>query len=175
MRMFVDKAYPLGNGLINFHASQIIPDVNDSGTDMALQIDNRGNWDFTVRHQRQFNMKIDRGKWTNWVVHYKRSTKNDGVVEVWKDEKKLVDFKGVTSQNEEERGLWKFGLYRGREVEKEHFGNTYVLYFDDVKIAKGPNQFEAVRPDETASQCIDQPKPPEKPKPPENLRVQEQN
>ena len=163
MRIYVDKTYPSGTNLINFHVTQIIPATNATGTDMALIIDAKGNWDFSVMHKKQFQASIDRGKWSDWVIHFKRSTKNDGVVEVWKDLKKIVNFKGVTSQNNDPRGLWKFGLYRGREVKKDHFGKAYVVYFDDVKIAHGPNQFGAVSPDVNASNCIDKPTEPELP------------
>jgi hypothetical protein len=169
-RSFIDPTYPQGRDLMSFHVTQIIPDhatQKANGTDMALLITGSGTWLYTVRktlvsEKREDEKRglghIERGKWTNWVIHYKRSI-HQGVAEVWKDGERVFDWKGITSQNTEKRGLWKFGLYRGSAVDPKHFGETYTIYFDDVKIATGPSQFEAVRPDVDASTCSDRPTP----------------
>jgi len=176
MRSFIAKTYPSGNSLINFHITQIIPPPYD-GPDMVLQITTKGSWMFTVRrtpavaprNDLKVNLgMITRGKWTDWVIHFKRSTGKDGVAQVWKDGKLEVNYKGVTSQSNEPKGLWKLGLYRGKTVQSKHLEEEYKIYFDDVKIAVGPKQYETVRPDETASKCLATVA---RPKPPEDLSV----
>jgi hypothetical protein len=150
---------------------------------MSLQINTRGEWDFSIRRtpantkprqDRHVKLgKIARGTWTNWVIHYKRSTSNNGVAQLWKDGKLVVDYEGVTSQSNEPDGLWKFGLYRGAPVESKFFGQEYKIYFDDLKIAHGANQYETVQPSEAASKCLvaaDLPRP----IPPGNLRLGKQ-
>jgi hypothetical protein len=169
MRTFIPISYPSGDDLINFHVTQIIPATEAKGTDMSLQINKRGKWVFSIRttpteaeernDHHEFFGPIERGKWTNWVFHYKRSTSKNGMAQVWKDGERVANYKGVTSQNNVLKGLWKFGLYRGELVEPEHFGEKYIIYFDDVKIAKGPQQFRAVRPDMATSQCLERPEP----------------
>jgi hypothetical protein len=180
MRTFIPKTYPSSSPLIHFHVSQIIPPPHD-GTDMSLQINTKGAWVFSIRrtpakasrHDQHVNLgPIARGKWTNWVIHYKRSTKKDGIAQVWQDDKLVVDYQGVTSQSEEAGGLWKLGLYRGALVQSKHFGEEYKIYFDDVKVAKGSKQYEAVRPNKAASKCVDSPLASQS-KSPEQLRVEQ--
>lgn len=152
LKTFADDSYPTNTPLIYFNVTQIIPDPFE-GPDMPLRVETDGRW----RHRSRNNSglpdtyhnvhmgQLQRGRWIHWVIHYKRHTSN-GRAEVWKDDVKLVDYSGRTSQSTADDAQWKFGLYHGPAVDSSRDGETYIMYFDNVKLASGANEFATVDP-----------------------------
>lgn len=154
MRTFADLSYPTATPLIFFHNTQMIPDPFD-GPDMSLRRETNGRWQFDARNSnagqnRTWNEtdlgEFRRGHWVTWVIHYYRSMNNDGRAEVWRNNVKVVDYTGQTSQSTSDDAQWKIGLYRGALVPASYNGDTYIVYFDDVRLATGTNQFNNVDP-----------------------------
>lgn len=82
---------------------------------------------------------IERNVWQYYVVHVKHSSGVDGLVEIWRDGKQLVNHTGA-NMYELSSGIfhtpnWKLGIYKsdwnGSSVTKT---SKRVLYFDAIKI-----------------------------------------
>lgn len=184
MRSFIPKSFP-PRPLVQFHITQIIP-APWRGTDMGLELSAQEDLVMSIRRSADRSRKddrpklgkIDRGKWTNWVIHYRRSNKKKtGVVQVWKNNKLVIDSKNdITSQSDAPRGLWKFGLYRSEVVKDRNKKQVYKIYFDDVKIATGQgNRYNEVKPpDSAAGKCVASVSQ-ARPRAPEKLRVKQQS
>ena len=120
-----------------------------SGNDWKIQ----NKWDPTYESRKPsptlqaktWNLgPVARGKWTDWVFHIKLSYQADGVLEVWKNGELVVQRKGPNTYNAEYGPYLKFGIY------KWDWGNKNVtrrvLYFDEIRIAKGAIGYEFVAP-----------------------------
>jgi len=73
-----------------------------------------------------------RGKWYDWKVRYKPSYKGDGLLEVWRDGNKIVNYRGPTYFNDKEGGFVKYGIYSpegGKSGQK--------IYYDGVSLRQG--------------------------------------
>lgn len=82
---------------------------------------------------------IERNVWQYYMVHVKHSSGVDGLVEIWRDGKQLVNHTGA-NMYELSSGIfhtpnWKLGIYKsdwnGSSVTKT---SKRVLYFDAIKI-----------------------------------------
>jgi hypothetical protein len=97
------------------------------------------------RHKTVYRKKIQAGKWINAVVFLKRSTKSDGRIKIWLDNKLVADEKGpnsfIDSYPKHVKGpYFKAGAYFGKQVRNKE----YVLYFDEVRIATGSVDYKTV-------------------------------
>jgi hypothetical protein len=168
-RIFLAKDWPQNQPAAYMNISQIIAIFDGmSGTDMKFYINKKQRWTLEVRVSQTGKKNFDlgpimRGTWTNWTFHYKRSTDSTGVAQVWQNGKKVLDYHGPTTYTDNPNGVWKHGIYAGLADNQA----KYIVYFDDVKIALGPNQYDAVQPNKAAAECTDSQIPPS----PQNLRV----
>jgi polysaccharide lyase-like protein len=101
--------------------------------------------------------KQDLGKWTDWVVHVRWSADPQaGVLQVWKNGKQypLMDAAGQDrshGQNKFDDGqgnYMKIGIYKWdwkNRPERSKIGSR-VIYYDDLRIAAGPNRYNEVVP-----------------------------
>jgi len=78
-----------------------------------------------------------KGRWHDWVFHVKWAPNEDGFVEAWLDDRRIIDYRGPIGYNDL-LGLWfKFGIYR------DDHPTTQVLYFDDYRRGKS---YDEVKP-----------------------------
>ena len=96
----------------------------------------------TKRHETttQYNLgKLDKGKWHDFVVKVKWTTKQNGYMTVYLKGKALFDHKGPTMDSEtyaKGRGPHvKFGIYRSHLFRWTESRNrpTHILYFDEYR------------------------------------------
>jgi hypothetical protein len=73
-----------------------------------------------------FSKNLELGKWQDFVFHVKWSPAKDGFVEAWWNSEKVVEFEGITENQDDIGPVFKFGLYR------DDSSKTYVSYFSDV-------------------------------------------
>ena len=156
-RILIPQDWPKQQPADRMNISQIIPSFEGQrGTDLKFFIDRQQRWRVEIRtsaaSRKYFDLgPIKRGQWTSWTFHYKRSRHNDGVAQIWRDGNRVLNYQGPTTYTEHSNGLWKHGIYLGlAENSKE-----YTIYVDDVTIAQGPNQLDAVSPPNNASHCAD--------------------
>jgi hypothetical protein len=93
------------------------------------------------------------GKWTDWVFRVKWSYLNDGIVEVWKDGKKVVSRIDMPIGFNDQKGpFFKMGIYKGQWEKEPADGSTLdavsyrVIYHDEFRMADGRGSYAAVAP-----------------------------
>ncbi len=81
---------------------------------------------------------IERGRWTDWVIHARWSFGPDGSLEVWKDGERIVEHAGPNCYNDR-RGLYfKWGLY--------HTQRNRGLFNDELRIGDHWASYACVDP-----------------------------
>ncbi len=78
----------------------------------------------------------DRGKWINWSLHYKASTDNNGLYELFKNGKSVSSFEGSNSYHND-GAYMKIGLYKWSWTSLDI--NNRTVYYDDVSIVASGN------------------------------------
>ncbi len=88
------------------------------------------------------------GAWTDWVVHVRWSYRSDGLLQVWKDGKKLVEQKGPNAFNDKKGPYFKMGLYKGWKNPKNRSDavTKRILYHDEFRMAGANARYEDVAP-----------------------------
>ena len=89
-----------------------------------------------------------RGAWTDWVVHVRWSYRSDGLLQVWKDAKKVVEQKGPNAFNDKKGPYFKMGLYKGWKNPKNRSDavSKRILYHDEFHMAGADARYEDVAP-----------------------------
>ena len=77
------------------------------------------------------------GVWNDFVFHVKWSPTADGFIEAWRNGEKILDYKGITGNQDEIGPAFKFGLYR------DGTDKTYVGYFGGYRMG---DSYAAVDP-----------------------------
>jgi len=87
------------------------------------------------------------GEWVDWVIHVKFAD-TDGIIQVWRQGKQIVDWRGDNHQTEKHEGAYlKFGLYSAqydKNPPEVHF--TRTVYHDELRIAGADGSHELVAP-----------------------------
>ena len=93
------------------------------------------------------------GKWTDWVFRVKWSYLNDGILEVWKDGKKVISRVNMPIGFNDQKGpVFKLGLYKGQWEHEPADGSTLdavsrrVLYHDQFRMADASGSYATVAP-----------------------------
>jgi hypothetical protein len=110
------------------------------------------------------NLKLDdavpRGAWVSWVIHAKWSPNDDGLLQIWKDGKLVVERKGpnvYSTIGVEYTPYFKTGIYRPEWHLKDEKGfaafekekpiaTNKVIFATDVKIGNERARYEDVAP-----------------------------
>jgi len=129
------------------------PDVGEPWRPPALQIEIQGaQWQFWVRSDSNritqgtytndmiWTGRVDFGQWTDWVVHVKFAYDNTGVLEVWKNGEKVIDYRGPNAYNDEgQRYFEKAGLYiPNRSWATNGSAAVYTVDVDSWEIRTSP-------------------------------------
>ena len=87
------------------------------------------------------------GEWVDWVIHVKFADK-DGIIQVWRNRKQIVDWCGDNHQTEKHEGAYlKFGLYSSqyeKSPPKTDFRRT--VYHDELRVAGADGSYDLVAP-----------------------------
>lgn len=83
---------------------------------------------------------VIKGKWVDWILHVNFSVKDNGMIQMWRNDSLVLDVKGANLNVENgkpvESPYMKFGIYKWRW--KDNPGPFYpdrrVTYFDEVKM-----------------------------------------
>jgi hypothetical protein len=76
--------------------------------------------------------KFELGKWHKFVFRVKWSSTEDGFIQTWWNGNKIIDYKGITENQDEVGPVFKFGLYR------DDSPKTYVSCMREVFISDTP-------------------------------------
>lgn len=101
------------------------------------------NTNATVSGKKVFPIgPIQKNKWVDMVYHINFSDKSDGVIEVWKSGKKVVDYRGPNCYNDKYYPYFKAGIYK----RKWNKITQRVVYLDDVRSGNGNATYKDVSP-----------------------------
>jgi hypothetical protein len=116
---------------------------------MEIQISG-SNWQFINRtgccsqndpswQQQTFNTPVQRGQWTDWVIHYKLGTGTSGFLEVWKNGVQIVNKQNTwttwTDLSSFSKPLW--GIYKWSWSGSGSITNERDLLIDAIRITDG--------------------------------------
>lgn len=87
-------------------------------------------------------------KWTDWVFRIKWSYRSDGILQVWKDGKLVVNRTGPNTYNDNLGPYMKMGIYKGWSNRSTPTDTVHerTLYHDEVRIADESGSYAAVAP-----------------------------
>lgn len=86
------------------------------------------------------------GEWVDWIIHVKFDNE-DGIIQIWRNEEQIVDFKGDNHQKEKNEGTYlKFGLYSSQYKTLKPGNFRRVTYHDALRIADYGGSYELVAP-----------------------------
>ncbi len=106
---------------------------------------------------------IQPDKWVDVVVHWKRSWKSDGILQIWVDGDLIVNKSGPNAIRDKPYAVAKAGFYFGKEIRPF----DYVMYMDNFQIADGNSNYSQVASSKPAAASDASPLP----LPPANLKV----
>lgn len=82
----------------------------------------------------------EKGKWTDWVIRYDYSAETDGLVQVWKDQKLILEYKGRNFYKGSYPPYFKTGIYKWAwsdtyaKTSKQSILTSRVIYLDRVLV-----------------------------------------
>jgi len=144
--------FPKGLGNESFFAFTITENISGSNPDLFINggdtIELRRKWNDGIQHTvTEAKVPIIFDRWMDVVMKYVRSSSpgvsTDGSWKVWVDGDLKVDVSGVKigAKGSIEPYI-RTGIYWGQE---QRSGN-YTVYYDNIKVAEGPNGYELVSP-----------------------------
>lgn len=113
---------------------------------LSIRVNGEGwliNGNATEKRRALARLPLEKGKWTDWVVHVRWSAKEDGFWTIWKDGKEVVNEKDIITQYPEALGPYaKFGQYHSVDAETPQ----NVVFFDEYRVAGPGGSYELVAP-----------------------------
>ncbi|PSR52153.1 hypothetical protein AHMF7605_00745 [Adhaeribacter arboris] len=101
------------------------------------------NTNGSVSGKKVFDLgPLEKDKWLDMVYHINFSHESDGILEVWKNGIKVVDYKGPNCYNDQVYPYFKAGIYKRRwyDITKR------VLYLDEVRTGNSDASYKDVAP-----------------------------
>lgn len=152
LSIFLPDSYipdPCEEQLFQWHGDNSVDldGVNMAISPLAMYSIN-GRWEFGIRFAGKFDLGIyDKNLWTDWVLHIKFSPDSDGLVEIWKNGKKVLTKKGKNTYNDVVGNYFKIGIYKyGWDDGYFSTTTTRTLYYDEVRIGDENSSYSDVAP-----------------------------
>lgn len=91
---------------------------------------------------------FEKGVWTDWVFHVKWSHKSDGLIEIWKDDTRIVQKRSSNTYNDLLIPYLKIGIYKypWKKNKLPSITNERVIYFDQVRIGNATSTYKDIAP-----------------------------
>lgn len=87
------------------------------------------------------------GKWIDWVIHFKLSFKEDGLLEIWKNGEKVLSLTGANYYNDESGPYFKMGIYKwGWSHKSSSQSEQRTVFYDEVRIGNEHSSYQEVSP-----------------------------
>ncbi|MFI2744573.1 polysaccharide lyase [Zhouia sp. PK063] len=78
---------------------------------------------------------VTKNKWISWKIHIKFSYSAEGIIEIWRDTTKIMDYNGPNYYNDIQGPYFKIGIYKWQW--KNYKGKNNLkseIFFDDIEI-----------------------------------------
>jgi len=88
---------------------------------------------------------VIKDEWQEFVFHFVHSIKDDGLIEIWHNNKKVLTLKGVNMKAGFEAPRWKIGIYKWKwNGDKTTDTDLRVLYYDNVRMGNEHCTYEEI-------------------------------
>lgn len=104
---------------------------------------------------------LEKDKWLDMVYHIKFSYLSDGIIEVWKNGVKVVDYRGPNCYNDVQLPRLHLGIYK----RNWHGVSKRVTYVDDIRVGDGNATYNDVAPRQSSTTPTPTPTPDPEPTP----------
>jgi hypothetical protein len=93
---------------------------------------------------------LDKGNWHRWVMHVKHASDGTGLIEIWKDDVKILTRAGQNMyalSGTVKKPTWKLGIYKSDwNGTNTTATNIRVLYYDDIRLGNENATYNDVVP-----------------------------
>ena len=144
---------------------------NKSTPEVHFLLGPKGNVDIEMTHsvtvkeqmiKDHTRVKFASNSWNDVVIRWKRSWKNDGILQIWINGEMVVDKMGPTAIRDKPFGKFKTGIYFGEDKRPQE----YVIYIDNFTLGDKNNTYESFAFDNGVQEAS---APTVSPKPPKNI------
>lgn len=103
------------------------------------------DWRNISQNRISRNFPLNRGEWTDWVIHTNWKHTEEGILEVWRNGEKVIERHGPVTYNDEKVHTFQYGVYKAPWLQTERKSNR--TYYHDNFRASGPGgSYEEVAP-----------------------------
>lgn len=85
---------------------------------------------------------VPKDEWNEFIFHVVHSQEEDGLVEVWKNGRKIVTHNGPNWYPDSDFPRWKVGIYKSSWRKKKTNVDLRVIYFDNIRIGNEHTELE---------------------------------
>lgn len=156
MSIFLPSSYvaePVEEAVFQWHAINLVDldSVLMNNAAIAMYTKN-GKWELGMKYGGTFDMGVyDTNVWTDWVIHVKFSAGPDGVFEIWKNGKLMLQRNGLNNYNDLKGNFFKIGIYKyGWAQGYPSTTTSRTLYYDEIKIGNENSSYAEVAPTPTS-------------------------
>ena len=152
MSIFLPSSYvtdPAEESVFQWHAINSVDLDGASMNNAAIAMYTKnGRWELGMKYGGTFDMGVyDKNVWTDWVIHVKFSAGSDGVFEIWKNGKLMLQRNGRNNYNDLKGNFFKIGIYK--YAWPQGYASTTTsrtLYYDEIKIGNENSSYAEVAP-----------------------------
>ena len=91
---------------------------------------------------------MEKEKWIQWIFHLKFSWEQDGLVEIWKNQEKILTYNGPNNYNDLVGNYFKLGIYKPQWTRRQWIQTASVhqkvLYYSNIRIGKENANFKTM-------------------------------
>jgi Polysaccharide lyase len=90
---------------------------------------------------------VTKGAWVDWVIHVKWHYNSTGLLEVWKNGTKVVNYSGPNTYNDKTQIALCFGIYKSWYAQQlPSPRDTLIIYHDELRIGDHMSSYGEVAP-----------------------------
>jgi len=92
--------------------------------------------------------KFTRDAWDDWVFHVRWSCRRDGLLQIWKNGKRIASWRGPNAYNDKGKMYLKIGIYKPgwNDPAAPSDVDTRRIFHDEVRIGGAKADYAAVSP-----------------------------
>ncbi|AEL24502.1 heparin lyase I family protein [Cyclobacterium marinum] len=143
------------NGFEKDNDDEVISQWHNAGTptlslrvvkdDLIFRVGHDSNLKTSLWDHYDFG-SVPKDEWVDFVFHIVHSDNSDGLVEVWRNDDKILTHSGPNKYKGERLPRWKVGIYKDAWDGKTTDTDKRILYFDNIRIGNEKASYEEMDP-----------------------------
>lgn len=105
------------------------------------------NTNKTISGRKLYDLSsYEKGQWTSWIFHIKFSYKDDGLLQIWKNDTLVVNRHGPNYYNDKKGPYFKYGIYKWdwKNKRPKSIISKRIIYFSEIKIGDENQTFKSM-------------------------------